>query len=375
MKENISEVFVTCESACHFQKTSRHCAFKLELRCGVGFVLLVLMWGHSSNLEVTGRMPIEKGMTFFLVSSSMPASFGFFGLFLWTRLVYHHFSNLSRPPHFAWSGFGSAIHDVFTVRGMSIVPVVVVNYAHEDILVNPPNSPVQTSKEGVVSTAVSGKFLPPKSTRHMVRTRSGALMPIAVLAPQIAELMVDTCKWGFPRSCLPPAAWRSFSFNFVDVDVDVNAGGVVGGRINVVRSGTPCVCTDEDQDCQQFWTIVVQIDTLAVSCSWLDVKSAELFFFFWGCLDLLADRSRLDTSLPRALWHSIGLNFATGLLEAPASFLPCQCQCQCGSSVSVGTSALSGVEGVCTQSIPSAKPCSVAFRSRSILEQWKLYQV
>lgn len=83
---------------------------------------------------------------------------------------------------------------LFRSAGMSIVPVVVVNYAHEDILVNPPNSPVQTSKEGVVSTAVSGKFLPPKSTRHMVRTRSGALMPIAVLAPQIAELMVDTCK-------------------------------------------------------------------------------------------------------------------------------------------------------------------------------------
>jgi len=79
--------------------------------------------------------------------------------------------------------------ELFRRLGMKIVPAVSVNYDHEDILVNPPGKDVKgITKETVISTAVRGQTLPPKSTQHMVRSRGGALLPIIVLAPQIAEL-------------------------------------------------------------------------------------------------------------------------------------------------------------------------------------------
>jgi len=79
---------------------------------------------------------------------------------------------------------------LFRHLGMNIVPVVSLNYNHEDILVNPPwKESREVTKESVIATAVRGKTLPPKSTQHMVRTRGGAVLPIIVLAPQIAELL------------------------------------------------------------------------------------------------------------------------------------------------------------------------------------------
>jgi len=79
--------------------------------------------------------------------------------------------------------------ELFRSAGMTIVPAVSVNYEHEDILVNPPGDERKgISKESVIGSAVKGKLLTPKSTQHMVRSRGGALLPIIVLAPQIAEL-------------------------------------------------------------------------------------------------------------------------------------------------------------------------------------------
>jgi len=79
--------------------------------------------------------------------------------------------------------------ELFRAAGMTIVPAVSVNYEHEDILVNPPGKEVKgISKETVIGNAVRGKLMPPKSTQHMVRSRGGALLPIIVLAPQIAEI-------------------------------------------------------------------------------------------------------------------------------------------------------------------------------------------
>jgi len=79
--------------------------------------------------------------------------------------------------------------ELFRQAGMQIVPVVSLNYEHEDILVNPPGPGSQgVSKETVIGTATKGKLLAPKSTQHMVRSRGGALLPIIVLAPPIAEL-------------------------------------------------------------------------------------------------------------------------------------------------------------------------------------------
>merc|ERR1712129_374269 len=78
--------------------------------------------------------------------------------------------------------------ELFRQAGMKIVPAVFVNYEHEDILVNPPDAPNQVAKETVISKALKGQLLPPKSTQHMVRTRGGNLMSIISLAPQIAEI-------------------------------------------------------------------------------------------------------------------------------------------------------------------------------------------
>jgi len=80
---------------------------------------------------------------------------------------------------------------LFRRAGMQIVPVVSVNYEHEDILVNPPDAGKDLQKETVISSALRGELLAPKSTRHVVRCRSGELLPIIVLAPQIAELLRD----------------------------------------------------------------------------------------------------------------------------------------------------------------------------------------
>jgi len=77
--------------------------------------------------------------------------------------------------------------ELFRAAGMTIVPAVFVNYEHEDVLVSPDSSDA-LSKETVIRNAVRGKLLPPKSTQHMVRSRGGSLMPIIVLAPQIAEI-------------------------------------------------------------------------------------------------------------------------------------------------------------------------------------------
>ena len=66
-----------------------------------------------------------------------------------------------------------------------------MNYEHPDILVNPPGLRPDVCKEMVIATAVKGKTMEPKSTQHLVRSRGGALLPIIVLAPQIAEVV----KW------------------------------------------------------------------------------------------------------------------------------------------------------------------------------------
>mmetsp|Transcript_41888 Transcript_41888/g.90482 ORF Transcript_41888/g.90482 Transcript_41888/m.90482 type:complete len:627 (-) Transcript_41888:417-2297(-) len=78
--------------------------------------------------------------------------------------------------------------ELFRAAGMSIVPAVSVNYHHDDVLVNPPSKDNGITKETVIGSAVRGKLMTPKSTQHMVRSRGGALLPIIVLAPQIAEI-------------------------------------------------------------------------------------------------------------------------------------------------------------------------------------------
>lgn len=81
---------------------------------------------------------------------------------------------------------------LFREAGLTIVPAVLINYGHEDILVNPPGvGHPEVTKEAVIRSAVCGEPLAPKSTQHMVRSRGGGLLPIIVLAPQIAELVTS----------------------------------------------------------------------------------------------------------------------------------------------------------------------------------------
>jgi len=81
--------------------------------------------------------------------------------------------------------------ELFRQAGMLIVPAVFVRYEHPDILVNPPAANKDVTKEQVIMAALRGEVMPPKSTQHMVRSRGGTLLPIIVLAPQIAEIQMQ----------------------------------------------------------------------------------------------------------------------------------------------------------------------------------------
>eukprot|EP00435_Cladocopium_sp_Y103_P042440 s69_g11.t1 len=85
--------------------------------------------------------------------------------------------------------------ELFKAAGLTIVPAVSVHYEHPDILVNPPGLRPEVCKEQVIGTAVKGKTMEPKTTQHMVRSRGGALLPIIVLAPQIAEVVSEDARW------------------------------------------------------------------------------------------------------------------------------------------------------------------------------------
>jgi len=78
--------------------------------------------------------------------------------------------------------------ELFKAAGLTIIPAVSVNYEHPDILVNPPGMRPDVCKEQVIGSAVRGQTMEPKTTQHLVRSRGGALLPIIVLAPQIAEV-------------------------------------------------------------------------------------------------------------------------------------------------------------------------------------------
>eukprot|EP00746_Dinoflagellata_sp_MGD_P123868 gnl/MRDRNA2_/MRDRNA2_58472_c0_seq2.p1 gnl/MRDRNA2_/MRDRNA2_58472_c0~~gnl/MRDRNA2_/MRDRNA2_58472_c0_seq2.p1 ORF type:complete len:507 (-),score=91.39 gnl/MRDRNA2_/MRDRNA2_58472_c0_seq2:250-1596(-) len=81
--------------------------------------------------------------------------------------------------------------ELFRALGLIVVPAVFIRYDHEDILVNPPGVSDSITKEHVIRSAMRGEPMGPKSTQHVVRSRGGALMPIIVLAPHIAEVKED----------------------------------------------------------------------------------------------------------------------------------------------------------------------------------------
>ena len=66
--------------------------------------------------------------------------------------------------------------------GFSVLPVLYIDYGHHDVLVHDdPHSIIK--KQDVIDSALSGKLLAPKSTKHVVRAGNGSLHPIVSLSP------------------------------------------------------------------------------------------------------------------------------------------------------------------------------------------------
>lgn len=76
---------------------------------------------------------------------------------------------------------------LFRGWGLSVFPIVAVNYLHPSIVVRSVGLN-ETNKESVISAAISGHPLPAMTAEHMVRTTSGALEPLEVIAQQIDKL-------------------------------------------------------------------------------------------------------------------------------------------------------------------------------------------
>ena len=84
--------------------------------------------------------------------------------------------------------------------GCRSVPVLLVDYTSDEIVVNPGARKVRYTKEQVLEAGLSGKKLPPKSTRHMVRREDGSLMHISKIEP-VVDLSLS--EMGAPRHGSP----------------------------------------------------------------------------------------------------------------------------------------------------------------------------
>uniref|UniRef100_A0A7S4AYI9 ParB/Sulfiredoxin domain-containing protein n=1 Tax=Chrysotila carterae TaxID=13221 RepID=A0A7S4AYI9_CHRCT len=73
-------------------------------------------------------------------------------------------------------------HCVLQQLGVQVLPVVYIDYSHEDVLVH--DDPDTTlCKQDVINCVCNKTLLPPKSTKHVVRAAGGALLPIVCLSP------------------------------------------------------------------------------------------------------------------------------------------------------------------------------------------------
>jgi L-serine kinase (ADP) len=69
--------------------------------------------------------------------------------------------------------------------GARSVPVLLLDYMSDDIVVNPGAGKTAYSKQAVLDAGLSRKKLPPKSTRHMVRRDDGTLVHISKIEPVV----------------------------------------------------------------------------------------------------------------------------------------------------------------------------------------------
>lgn len=72
-------------------------------------------------------------------------------------------------------------HSVMKKLNMKKIPVLLVNYDHDSIIVNKDNNKI--TKNMVRQTAITGNFLEPKSTIHVIRDNEKNYHPIQVISP------------------------------------------------------------------------------------------------------------------------------------------------------------------------------------------------
>jgi len=70
--------------------------------------------------------------------------------------------------------------------GAARVPAYLIDYADDEIVVFSKGRKSLVPKEVVLKAATTGPKLPPKSTRHMVKTKSGELVHISKLEGDVA---------------------------------------------------------------------------------------------------------------------------------------------------------------------------------------------
>jgi hypothetical protein len=80
------------------------------------------------------------------------------------------------------------VHRLSALRelGCARVPVWLIDYSDEDVVVFTKDKKAHVPKEDVVRAAVRGPKLPPKSTRHMVRKKDGSLVHISSLEKDVS---------------------------------------------------------------------------------------------------------------------------------------------------------------------------------------------
>jgi hypothetical protein len=76
----------------------------------------------------------------------------------------------------------SALQELGCVR----VPAWLVDYSDEDVMVFSKDRKSQIPKEAVIRAAIYGPKFPPKTTRHMVKGKDGAIVHISRLESEIS---------------------------------------------------------------------------------------------------------------------------------------------------------------------------------------------
>jgi len=80
------------------------------------------------------------------------------------------------------------VHRLSALKALGCVriPVSLMDYASDDVVVYAKGGKTLFPKEKVIGAALSGHMLPPKSTRHMVRQEDGRLVHISKVEKDVS---------------------------------------------------------------------------------------------------------------------------------------------------------------------------------------------